>query len=86
MNNFFRTPMGRTFFESTMPSLVRELKRLNDNLEAVRKEYATEMSVSSIKNHATEEHAEFACPGCGCEPGDGRTDGCPHPEGCGYGC
>jgi hypothetical protein len=25
-----------------------------------------------------------ACPGCGCEPGDGATAGCTHPEGCGY--
>lgn len=28
--------------------------------------------------------ADDACPGCGCEPGDGLTDGCEHPEGCGY--
>lgn len=25
-----------------------------------------------------------ACPGCGCLPGDGTTDGCEHPEGCGF--
>jgi hypothetical protein len=25
-----------------------------------------------------------ACPGCGCEPGDGVTPGCSHPDGCGY--
>jgi hypothetical protein len=24
-----------------------------------------------------------ACPGCGCKPGDGITDGCTHPAGCG---
>ena len=30
---FFNTIMGRVFFEGTMPALVRELKRLNDNLE-----------------------------------------------------
>jgi hypothetical protein len=27
---------------------------------------------------------EDACPGCGCKAGDGRTDGCKHPDGCGY--
>lgn len=32
-SDFFRTRMGHTFYESTMPSLVRELGRLNDNLE-----------------------------------------------------
>jgi len=31
--DFFRTRMGQTFYESTMPSLVRELARLNQNLE-----------------------------------------------------
>jgi hypothetical protein len=32
-DDFFRTRMGHTFYESTMPSLARELARLNDNLE-----------------------------------------------------
>lgn len=27
---------------------------------------------------------EDACPGCGCEPGDGKTGGCVHPDGCGW--
>ena len=40
MFDFYKTRMGMTFFEGTMPSLVRELKRLNDNLEADRKERA----------------------------------------------
>lgn len=25
-----------------------------------------------------------ACPGCNCKPGDGVTEGCSHPDGCGY--
>lgn len=31
--SFFQTYMGQRFYEGTMPALVRELKRLNDNLE-----------------------------------------------------
>jgi len=27
---------------------------------------------------------DCACPGCGCKPGEGRTPGCNHPDGCGY--
>jgi len=27
---------------------------------------------------------DFACLGCGCKPGDGITESCDHPEGCGY--
>ena len=30
---FFRTIMGHRFIEATVPSLVRELERLNTNLE-----------------------------------------------------
>ena len=33
MSEFFRTQMGHRYYESTMPSLVRELSRLNTNLE-----------------------------------------------------
>ena len=33
MSEFFRTQMGHRFYESTMPSIARELARLNDNLE-----------------------------------------------------
>ena len=32
-SDFFRTRMGQMFYEATMPSLVRELARLNQNLE-----------------------------------------------------
>ena len=32
-DDFYRTAMGRRFFEATMPDLVRELARLNTNLE-----------------------------------------------------
>ena len=37
MSEFFRTQMGHRFYESTMPSLVRELVRLNENLERLAK-------------------------------------------------
>lgn len=37
MDDFFRTPMGRTFFERTMPELVRQIARLNDNLERMNR-------------------------------------------------
>ena len=32
---FFQTVMGRTFYEGTVPALVRELKKLNENLQKV---------------------------------------------------
>ena len=31
--NFFQTMMGRKFFEGTIPSILFQVKRLNDNLE-----------------------------------------------------
>lgn len=33
---FFLTGMGRKFFEGTMPALVQELRKLNENLSGVR--------------------------------------------------
>lgn len=33
MSDFYRTGMGHKFYEGTMPALVAELRRLNDNLE-----------------------------------------------------
>jgi len=30
---FYRTQMGHRFYDATVPALVRELARLNDNLE-----------------------------------------------------
>lgn len=39
MSEFFRTVMGARFFEGTMPGLVRQLERLNANIEAkIRRE------------------------------------------------
>ena len=35
MTEFFQTRMGRTYFEHTVPELVRQLERLNDNLERI---------------------------------------------------
>lgn len=31
-----------------------------------------------------EDDDDYACPGCGCLPGEGRTKGCDHPDGCGF--
>ncbi|MDB2481829.1 hypothetical protein N9W84_01540 [bacterium] len=34
---FFQTIMGRKFYEGTLPHLIRQLERLNDNLEKINK-------------------------------------------------
>ena len=33
---FYQTYMGRSFYENQLPSLIRELKRLNENLEKMQ--------------------------------------------------
>lgn len=38
MNEFFRTHMGMQFFQGTLPRLVAELARLNENLEKDREQ------------------------------------------------
>ena len=35
MTEFFETRAGRTFYEHTVPELVRQLERLNANLERI---------------------------------------------------
>lgn len=52
-DDFFRTRMGHTFYEATMPSLVRELARLNDNLERLAK---------LLERPASEEPASVRAP------------------------
>lgn len=37
-SDFFQTRMGHTFFEVSIPQLIKELKRLNENLEDSQKE------------------------------------------------
>jgi hypothetical protein len=32
---FFQTPMGRRFYEHTLPELVKQIERLNEALEAL---------------------------------------------------
>ncbi len=38
MQNFHQTGMGKTFFERTIPELVQQLKRLNENIERAWKQ------------------------------------------------
>ena len=35
MTEFFQTRMGQTFYEHTMPTIARELQRLNEQLERI---------------------------------------------------
>lgn len=35
MPEFHLTAMGRTFYEYTLPALVKQLQRLNENLEKI---------------------------------------------------
>ena len=56
--NFFRTVMGQRFYEATMPSLVRELARLNGNLEKLvevldRKEHQPNKAEPPAKEDST---------------------------------
>lgn len=45
---------------------------------------------SELKAQVEELESDFslddpeACPGCGCKPGDGITEGCEAEDGCGY--
>ena len=55
MNDFFRTRMGHTFFEVTLPRLVEELARLNGLLE--RTLTIAELAVGQAKTQENERTA-----------------------------
>jgi len=42
--------------------------------------FTMQNTIDALRNEAFDV---YACPGCGCMPGDGRTPGCTHPDGCG---
>ena len=50
MIDFYQTRMGRTFYDHTMPTIAKELARLNDQLERI----ATALETK------TNEHKETA--------------------------
>lgn len=60
MVEFFRTIMGQRFYETTMPTLVRELARLNANLEAVLVRLSPPSTAPGQSGPPT-----GACPRCG---------------------
>jgi hypothetical protein len=37
-----------------------------------------------FNNERGVKNDDEACPGCGCEPGDGVTEDCDDPAGCGF--
>jgi hypothetical protein len=55
VNDFFRTRMGHTFFEVTLPRLVEELARLNGLLE--RALTIAELAVGQAKTQKNERTA-----------------------------
>ncbi len=60
----------------TLAGIVETAKELNiTHAEFVEEAFGKWM-------HTDEDNER--CPGCGCGPGDGRTAGCTHPDGCGY--
>mgnify|MGYP001585028116 CR=1 FL=1 len=56
----------------------------NDNPGAIQAvvEWAME-NHPEVSEEEEEEDDPEACPGCGCKPGDGITESCNHPDGCG---
>ncbi len=60
MTDFHATHMGRRFYESTLPELVAQLRRLNENLE--RFIDRTEYRPQPHDTHAREDEAEESPP------------------------
>ena len=53
-------------------------------IDAVVKQVEVSLIQGDLPGPNGELCVDESCPGCGCLPGDGVTEGCTHPEGCGY--
>ena len=49
MPEFFQTAMGRTFYDHTMPTIAKEIQRLNTVLERI----ATALETKTAENEET---------------------------------
>jgi len=55
MTDFFRTRMGATFFERTLPELVRQLTRIADLMERLIDQAAAERIATPVERKPEEE-------------------------------
>ena len=51
---FYRTQMGHRFYDATMPTLVRELARLNSNLERLLVSFERRLAAETPAEPKTE--------------------------------
>ncbi len=64
---------------------VRKLYECQECGKALPEGYDPQLDCEKCLEEDDEDFVDpEACPGCGCLPGDGLTDGCEHPEGCGH--
>lgn len=68
------------FFDDNPGALEAVKEFIEDNIDCYELDEDDEDEDSDEEN----EHDDFPCPGCGCKPGDGMTEGCEAEEGCGY--
>lgn len=68
MSDFYKTILGRQFYEGTMPKLVKELEKLNANLSRLGKPQEAKPEKPSPHDiegtlHAVEDALKYATPG-----------------------
>jgi formate dehydrogenase maturation protein FdhE len=65
------------YLQDGADDLEEEVEFLGDAIKWLQQ--AQKEAIDELERESAE-----ACPGCGCKPGDGITESCEHPEGCGY--
>ena len=73
---------------------IEELQRMHETVSTVTDDASLWTCLDRIEHGFTEKLQADAgtlcnviddsCPDCGCDAGDGVTEGCEHPEGCGW--
>jgi hypothetical protein len=64
--------------------IIRLVGEIRERLDQLDDLVRTEEATGSNDQVEVDDPEEHPCPGCRCRPGEGVTDGCMHPDGCGY--
>lgn len=76
MLDFARTPMGRAFFESTLPRIATALEKIATRLDEKEERERVELARKALRCaecgcrftvHSHQECAAWNCPHCDCE-------------------
>lgn len=81
---YIRDVANTMFEDDCCDSIAVQLSEAMDRLCSSDPRDESEKQFDAADAASQKEEGLLQCPGCGCEPGDGITESCNHPGGCGF--